>query len=124
MDTSKWKLYRFLRVILWGRRPKMNNLATSGGGTLFPPHSLHKDASREDIFMKLPPTTDDLWYWTMAVANGTKTAVASRSLHLEYVPDSQEESLWHVNCGANNQNQKNLEALASKYPAVKELLKP
>ena len=122
MDTSRWKLYRFMRVILWGRRPKLNNLATSGGGTLFPPNALYKDAIREDIFMRLAPTTDDLWYWAMAVAGGTKTAVASRSLHLEYVPGSQDESLWHINCGAANQNQKNLEAIADKYPAVKKLL--
>lgn len=42
------------------------------GGILYPPHSLYKDILKENIFMKLCPTADDIWFWYMAKLNGTK----------------------------------------------------
>ncbi|MDR2770138.1 MAG: hypothetical protein LBB08_01675 [Rickettsiales bacterium] len=119
--TAEWKLYRWARCILWGMRPRLNNIGTSGGGILFPPRSLYGDISKSDIFMSIAPTTDDLWWWAMAVMNGTKTAVASRSLHLEYIPGSQSEALWRINCGQSDENQKAFDRICQKYP-IKEKL--
>lgn len=124
MDVSKWKLYRFMRTILWGKRPQLYNKSTGCGGILYPPKALHPDVMKERLFMKLCPTTDDNWFWAMAVVNGTKTAVASRSLHLDYVPGSQdtEDTLWKINCGTKNVNQRDIESLAKHYPAIRKLL--
>jgi hypothetical protein len=45
---------------------------TSGGGTLFPPHSLHSDVCKEELFMFLCRNADDIWLNTMAYLNETK----------------------------------------------------
>ena len=40
-------------------------------GVLYPPHSLHPQVSDESLFMKLCPSTDDVWFWYCAVKQGT-----------------------------------------------------
>lgn len=42
------------------------------GGILYPPASLYKDVSCKELFMKLAPQADDIWFWAMAVMAGTK----------------------------------------------------
>lgn len=41
-------------------------------GILYPPRSLYSDVCNESIFMNLCPLADDLWFWLMALKNGTK----------------------------------------------------
>lgn len=41
--------------------PSFQNFLTSGGGTLFPVWLFDKEIFREDIFMKIAPTADDVW---------------------------------------------------------------
>jgi len=45
---------------------KINNFFTSGGGTLFPPRSLHEEVFNEKIFTNICPTADDVWLNAMA----------------------------------------------------------
>jgi hypothetical protein len=40
-------------------------------GVLHPPHSLSSDTTRDDLFMSLAPTTDDLWFRVMSLLSGT-----------------------------------------------------
>ena len=42
------------------------------GGILYPPASLYKDVVCKELFMKLAPQADDVWFWAMAVMAGTK----------------------------------------------------
>jgi hypothetical protein len=42
------------------------------GGILYPPASLYKDVTCKDLFMKIAPQADDVWFWAMAVMAGTK----------------------------------------------------
>jgi hypothetical protein len=51
------------------------NFFTGAGGVLYPPSSLNKDVLNETLFMKLCPTTDDIWFWAMAVLNNTKIRI-------------------------------------------------
>lgn len=39
------------------------------GGTLYPSCSLHSDLIREDLFMKLCPMADDIWFWFCGLLN-------------------------------------------------------
>lgn len=74
------------------------NKLTGGAGSLYPPKSLHPDVMDEDAFMKLAPTSDDIWFWIQAIRNGFKVAVVDNNLYkLQYVPGSQEESLYKIN---------------------------
>lgn len=42
---------------------------TGVGGVLYPPHSLHKDALNEQLFMELCPKSDDVWLKAMSLLN-------------------------------------------------------
>jgi len=61
--------------------PCYANKLTGVGGVLYPPNSLYKDILDEELFMKLAPTNDDVWFWTMAVLNNRKICVIK-----DYIP--------------------------------------
>ena len=42
------------------------------GGVLYPAHSLHQDAVNDELFLKLAPKADDLWFRMMSYLNGTE----------------------------------------------------
>lgn len=58
------------------KEPSHRNFLTGGGGTLFPPHLLHKQVGDVDTFMRLCPTGDDIWLNAMLILNGTKVVKA------------------------------------------------
>lgn len=47
---------------------------TFGGcyGVLYPPHCLHSDVLDGSKALELSPSSDDFWFWTHALRNGTK----------------------------------------------------
>ena len=47
------------------------NIQTGVGGVLYPPNSLNQEMMDSEIFKQIAPTTDDIWFWAAAVANGT-----------------------------------------------------
>ncbi|MDR1146985.1 MAG: glycosyltransferase family 8 protein [Verrucomicrobiales bacterium] len=54
-----------------GHGTSMLNLLMGFCGVLYPPRVLHPDVTRRELFQKLCPTGDDLWFWAMAVLHGT-----------------------------------------------------
>ncbi|MDR3089992.1 MAG: hypothetical protein LBU39_09260 [Desulfobulbaceae bacterium] len=102
------------------RAASFRYLPTGVGGVLYPPHCLHEDVARDDIFMRICPTADDLWFWAMATLNGVKIAVAGGDTATPSYSGSQRESLAAINCGVNNANN---EAFAHILRAYPELLK-
>lgn len=65
-----WKKYRWYDFVFKRIYIGFDNLQTGVGGVLYPPHSLKKDMMDIDLFTKLAPSTDDIWFWAAAVANG------------------------------------------------------
>ncbi len=52
------------------------------GGVLYPPNALHKDVINKDLFMKLCPYADDVWFWIMGLLNHTeKINIRNASLY-------------------------------------------
>lgn len=121
-EYKTWKRCKKWRLFLYGGKPKFRNLATTGGGTLFPPHSLHPDVFRDDIFMDLCPTTDDLWFCAMAILNGTKTAPAGSSEKITVIEESQTEALMYDNTQGKKLNDKNMNNIMDAYPAIRTRL--
>ncbi|MDR1592752.1 MAG: hypothetical protein LBS16_07755 [Prevotellaceae bacterium] len=39
------------------------------GGVLYPPHCFHTDILREELFLQLSPTADDVWFKAMTLLN-------------------------------------------------------
>lgn len=57
-----------------------SNFLLGVGGVLYPPNSLYNEVSNKNLFLNLCPTNDDLWFYTMAVLNGTKIRIAENSI--------------------------------------------
>lgn len=67
----KWPKYRWYHFLTRKTRSGFRNLQTGVAGVLYPPYSLKRDMLDENLFMQIAPTTDDIWFWGAAVANGT-----------------------------------------------------
>lgn len=71
-DNNRIAPYNNWKCCIRGMKPSMENIGIGCGGILYPPHLLHSDVIKDEIFMKIAPTTDDLWFKTMQILNGVK----------------------------------------------------
>lgn len=94
------------------------NFATGVGGILYPPSCLHPDVLREDVFMKLAPTGDDIFFWAMAVLQGSPTCLTPNKVLCAFDLAAGGEALWHANFNGLNDIQ--ISATLEAYPAVAE----
>ena len=69
----KWKKYRWYDFVFKRIHNDFANLQTGEGGVLYPPHSLRKDMLDVELFTKVAPSCDDIWFWAAAVVNGYPT---------------------------------------------------
>ena len=65
----KWEKYRWYQFLFKKIHSNVRNLQTGVGGVLYPPHSLKAEMLDAELFTKIAPTTDDIWFWAAAVAN-------------------------------------------------------
>lgn len=106
---------------------KYGNAATeyslfAGNGTVYPPHIFDDEICNMDVFMKLCPTADDIWFWVQEKRLGIKTqliADAGYGLHVPvnrvftYNPNLQ-GTLFFEN-GIQGKNDEQLNALLDYY---------
>ena len=96
-------------------------------GVLYPPNCLYKDVFNEELFKKLAPTNDDIWFWAMAVLNNTKITLIENSPFPIYVNSAREKwlinelTLFKSNGGENN-NQIQFDNVINNYPQIMEKL--
>lgn len=87
--------------------------ATSGAGTLFPPHSLDKRAFNKDKILELCPLADDVWLYFMLALNNTPCVCASTSFYLRAIEGCEEsQSLFEKNV-AEGQNDVQIDAVVN-----------
>ena len=67
----QWKKYRWYHFFKNRLHFSFKNIQTGVGGVLYPPNSLNQEMIDSDIFKKIAATTDDIWFWAAAIANGT-----------------------------------------------------
>lgn len=91
---------------------------TGCGGVLYPPHSLHKDVLREDLFLEIAPKVDDIWFWAMSILNNTRIRIIDNNIFdFEGVFIVNNHTLWSDNYyGANDEA---LERIMQLYPIIK-----
>ena len=95
---------------------------TGVGGVLYPPQTLHSDVIKENIFMNLTPNADDIWFWAMAVLNGTKINVIENNISDIYVIDgTQGSGLWR-SINISGENDIKLKNFFSNYKDLKNIL--
>ncbi|WP_295722231.1 glycosyltransferase family 2 protein [uncultured Methanobrevibacter sp.] len=121
-EYANWHLVR--------ENPKTSflNFPTGSGGILYFPNSLSKTVLNEDLFKKLCPLADDIWFWTMAVLNDTKiTAMEKNYNELIYVNVARQlgltksHTLWAVNQEGGNDSQ--LENILQEFPEILDKIK-
>ncbi len=97
---------------------------TGVGGVVYPAGLLHEDITREDIFMKIAGTNDDLWFWMMGILKGTKVRILEHNTFvLYYIGKSQQHSLTAINDSGEKLYDKQLASLLERYPEVMRALK-
>lgn len=90
--------------------PHSDLMATTGAGTLFPPHILPEETFNMDNMLSLCPTADDVWLMFMAALNHVPVVPPEKLRKLQYIDGTQEERLWDLNIKENDfQIQKMLE---------------
>ena len=106
--------------------PSYFNFFTGVGGVLYPSsRCLYKDILNEEAFSQLSPYNDDIWFWAMAVLQGTKINVVENNI--TYINPNRElaingtTALSHINV-AQNKNDKQIAAVLKAYPEIKEKL--
>ena len=67
----QWKKYRWYHFLFKKLKYNFRNIQTGVGGVLYPPNSLNEEMLNSHVFKEIAPTTDDIWFWAAAVANGT-----------------------------------------------------
>lgn len=119
---SKWRLSECRGLFSKYRRVGHNNLLCGVGGVLYPPHSLHPDVLREDLFTELCKHQDDVWFWAMAVMNNRKIVPTRRGYNVfkRTIESAQATGLWqNVNCTESSPNNTALENCIKHYPGLK-----
>jgi len=103
------------------------NFPTTGGGVLYPPNVFYKDVLKDELFLKLTPHADDIWFWGMVVLNNRKIKVIKDGFkRLIYINPERElnlnddGTLFKENVRGRNDEQ--LSALLEFYPEIKDKL--
>lgn len=87
----------------------------TGCGTMYPPHSLHKEVFNKEVFRQICPYADDLWLYFMALkAHTPVTAVYPYRDIPMMIYGTAKNGLWQIN-GQDNKNDEQWEALLKKY---------
>ncbi len=86
--------------------PSYNLFPTGVGGILYPSHSLHSKVLDKELFLKLSPLGDDIWFKAMALLNNTKTVMVNeKSIEFPLIKGSQDDALWHTNVTENKNDE-------------------
>jgi len=91
-------------------------------GILYPPHSLSKETTEKELFLKLAPKADDLWFKAMALVKGT-LSIQAEELPKDPIPiiGSQKVALKKDNLG-KDKNTEQWQALNNEYHLNKIIL--
>lgn len=93
------------------------NFATGVGGILYPPGSLAEEIFNKDVFTKICPTADDVWFKAMSLLKGypvTKVPGSTIANDYELMPDVQDMALSQWNYD-QSQNDSQIRAVFKRY---------
>jgi hypothetical protein len=107
--------------------PSFCNFLTGAGGVLYPLKALYKDVLDEELFLKLSPTNDDIWFWAMAVLNNKKinlinNIVKLRCINIERELGTYDELVLSHNNVEGGDHHKQLKNIFNHYPNLKKIV--
>jgi hypothetical protein len=80
------KPYKEWEYLKSNTTPNINNLTMGGGGTLFPPYSLHGDYTDLNALKELSLKADDLWLKIMSLKNNIKVVSMAGEYTRFFIP--------------------------------------
>lgn len=96
--------------------------ANGAGGTLYPPNTFNDSRFfDEDLYMKLSPTSDEMWQWCFNVIEGKNIRKVKCKIPINWVKGSQQVGLYKINSDEKYNNI--LKTLFKEIPEFKEKLK-
>ena len=96
--------------------------AAGVGGVLYPPHSLHPDTTKKELFLTLAPHNDDMWFWAMAHLKNTLIRMIDKCCeNIVCIPDTQENGLWETT-NSKGEGNKQFQNILNHYPLLKQQL--
>jgi hypothetical protein len=98
---KKGRLCRYQDWILEykGEEKSQIHFPTGCAGILYPPQCFHEDILREDLFLKLAPTADDVWFKAMSLLKGFACKRVSFGNKYIDIEEYQDIALYHNNIG-------------------------
>ncbi|WP_300130427.1 glycosyltransferase [Duncaniella sp.] len=118
---KKWPKLRWYHFLSGKIKISPAIIQTGVGGVLYPPHSLKEDMLDEKLFREMAPTTDDIWFWAAAVANGRTVIPVPFGPHNKPkgLGKPRELALKTVNFkSGTDRNDLAFKAIIEKYPEV------
>lgn len=119
--------YKNWEIVTKGGKTSCLNFPTGAGGTLYFPHALCEKVLDEELFLRLCPTGDDIWFWAMAILNNTKITVTRHPMNdLTYVNLARErgildeETLWISN--QDGMNDKQINNILKEFPQILKII--
>ena len=104
-------------------KPSYRTLMTGVGGVLYPPHVLHPDVFDEKKYRTWCQFSDDIWFWAMAVHQGTKINLIPNDGNAYItIPGTQRVALWRRNM-YKGRNDECISNIVKAYPDILEKLK-
>lgn len=108
---STWSLATHL---LKAQNSQTRLFPTGVGGILYPPDCFHEDIQKEELFMKLAPHGDDIWFFWMTRKAGIDQRRTSGTFDIISWPDSQDVALYNDNLN-NDGNDMQIKAMEEYY---------
>lgn len=127
LSNGKFAPYKKWKKKYNGYKPSFLNFFTGVGGVLYPVNSLYKDITNRELFTKLAPKADDIWFWAMAVLNNTKIVVPQKHItDLKYLNPERERGLTNettlFSSNKNGGNDIQLANVINQYPKILEII--
>lgn len=124
LPYKKWRKYRWYHFL--GRKlyDRFDTVQTGVGGVLYPPGVLDMEMIRPELFTRIAPTADDLWFWAAAVAKGHKVIPVPFGRNKPRglgKPKALSLKLKNFKRGVDR-NTAALEGILAEYPNVKDRL--
>lgn len=126
--NGNFAIYKKWKKKISGESINFKNFFTGVGAVLYPPHSLYKDITNIELFTKLAPHADDIWFWAMAVLNNTPIKVIKNNIkNNTYINPERERGLTgELTLAASNYkkggNDIQMANVISYYPQIKEII--
>lgn len=120
----QWPKYHWYHFLFKKIHSSFMNLQTGVGGVLYPPHSLKQEMLAWELFTQIAPTTDDIWFWAAAVANGTPIVPVPFGYNKTNDLDKPYKvSLKTINYQTGpDKNAATLKSILEKFPEIREKL--